>query len=125
MEHDDILLRVVNETIAIKDKLSKENAKLKADLKQKEAQLSEFQKGIPIEKAKELDQVLITDWELSSTNGELWRGYKKAEVAVVSWMSVPYLNWAGTHHWFDENNGVIYKNPKAFFVPPSETQEGS
>jgi len=92
---------------------------LKDELKLKDENLSELTHGIPIEKAKELDLVLISGWDQSSSDGQLWRSYKKAEVAVVKWTVVPFLNWAGEHHWFDENNGVIYKNPKAFFIPPS------
>ena len=109
------------------EELKKENEYLSNSNDWYEEKLSAFIDGITIEKAKELDLVLITCWDQSSSDGQLWRSYKKAEVAVVRWMSVPYLNWAGEHHWFDENNGVIYKNPKAFFMPPlpSETKEGS
>lgn len=93
-----------------------------------------LKEGLPIEKAKELDEVLIIGWDSSSTDGVFWQeaiGHVEGtylDAAIATWTKVPTSDGTYRYEWFDENNGVIYKNPKAFFTPPvlpsTETKEG-
>lgn len=109
-------------------------ATFKNRLVELEEKLSEFQNGLPIEKAKELDEVLIIGWDSSSTDGVFWQeaiGHVEGtylDAAIATWTKVPTSDGTYRYEWFDENNGVIYKNPKAFFTPPvlpsTETKEG-
>ncbi len=95
---------------------------LEAELKQKDEKLSEFQEGIPIEKAKKLDQVIIMDWEKHSSDGKLWSLCKPGDAALVKWAPIPTCEWGSDDEWFDEWSGTVYLAPKKFYpLPPTET----
>ena len=56
--------------VAEKIELERENDKLKAELKQKEAQLSEFQKGLPIGKADKNEAYLCFHYDCHPAKAE-------------------------------------------------------